>query len=70
MFSKDGFDPQEALWSTPTILADSSSLDVEFSKNVNPGNPTDNPENWSNVADEETIWMAIAKLKGGEIEGG
>lgn len=69
MFSKDGFAPQEDTWSIPTILADSADLDVEFSKEIVPGNPTDNPENWSNDADEETLWMAIAKLKGGVMEG-
>src|SRR5690606_16476768 len=35
---------------------------IEFSSVlVNPGNPTDNPENWSNDSDSTTEWMAIRK---------
>ena len=65
MFSKDGALPQEPNWTDPVIMADSSDLDVSFSKHADPGNPTDNPLLWSEIADEETIWMAMRHLTAG-----
>jgi len=62
IFTADGLAPQEATWSVPVILADSQTLDVEYSKELIPEDPTTNALKWSNEADEETIWMAIAKL--------
>ena len=63
----------DAYWSTPTLLADSGTMDYEFSSVANPGTPSKtspsaaqtNP-NWSNTATESTIWMAMREIKNGE----
>ena len=59
IFTSDGSSPQQPSWSVPRQMTDTASVDIEFSSvEVNPGNPTDNPSNWSNVAGTETVWMA------------
>lgn len=46
-------------WSTPQKMTDTSVLDLEFSSvATNPGNPTDNPNNWHNDGLAGDIWMA------------
>ena len=67
IFSIDGLFPQEEAWSEPMQMTDTSSFDVEFSSvQVNPGNPTENPGNWSNTAGSDTWWMATRVMKNGE----
>jgi hypothetical protein len=65
VFTSDGKSPQTSSWSTPQKLSDSADFDVEYSSVESPGNPTDNPSNWSNDADSTTIWMATRVYSGG-----
>ena len=66
IFSIDGLYPQEDSWSQPAPMTDTASFDVEFSDvQINPGNPTDNPENWSNEGGTGTWWMATRVIKNG-----
>ena len=41
-------------------------MDIMYSSVLEPGNPTDNPDNWTEVATSETIWMAIRVIKNGQ----
>lgn len=66
MFSKDGAPPQEHNWTEPVIMADSSEMDIAFSKHITPGDPTNNPSLWTEYADEETIWLAMRHFSAGE----
>ena len=60
-------DDWSAIWTEPQVVSDTADFDVEFSSvENNPGNPTSNPDNWSNDADETTIWMATRKLSQGK----
>lgn len=55
IFTSSGGAPQEPVWSLPQPIGDTVDLDFEFSELLlNPGNPTDNPENWSNTASTES----------------
>ena len=66
IFSIDGLYPQEDSWSQPAPMTDTASFDVEFSDvQINPGNPTDNPENWSNEGGTDTWWMATRVIRNG-----
>lgn len=38
---------------------------VKYSSVQTPGNPTTNPENWSDTSDTNTIWMAVQTFKNG-----
>lgn len=38
---------------------------IKYSSVQTPGNPTDNPENWSDTSDTNTIWMAIQTFRNG-----
>ena len=68
IFTADGKSPQQSVWSTPAVMSDSSDFDVEFSSLKSPSMPTGHPNTntqWSNTADESTIWMATStKSKG------
>jgi hypothetical protein len=47
-------------------MTDTADFDVEYSTvATNPGNPTDNPSNWSNTASADTIWMATRECHNG-----
>ena len=62
VFTSDGESPQTSKWTTPQMASDTPDIDFEYSWVVtNPGNPTDNPDNWSNAATENSIWMAVRK---------
>ena len=62
VFTSDGKSPQTSEWTTPQMASDTPDIDFEYSWIVtNPGNPTDNPGNWSNAATENSIWMAVRK---------
>ena len=68
IFSSDGLAPQQSEWTTPQKLTDTASFDVEFSSVENPNPPSGHPNTnsqWSNTADETTIWMATAKKSNG-----
>lgn len=38
---------------------------VKYSSVTSPGNPTDNPLNWTDTSDANTIWMAVQTYKNG-----
>ena len=62
VFTSNGESPQTSEWTTPQMASDIPDIDFEYSWIVtNPGNPTDNPDNWSNTATENSIWMAVRK---------
>ena len=62
VFTSNGKSPQTSEWTTPQMVSDTPDIDFEYSWIVtNPGNPTDNPDNWSNAATENSIWMAVRK---------
>ena len=62
VFTSDGESPQTSEWTTPQMASDTPDIDFEYSWiATNPGNPTDNPGNWSNEATENSIWMAVRK---------
>lgn len=64
-FSSDGSE-DDATWSTPVQMTDTASLDVEYSTVAeNPGNPTDNSSNWSNIPSSSAIWMATRTCSNG-----
>lgn len=66
IFSTTGLPPQQEQWSVPKIAADSTTVDFEWSNvEVNPGTPTTHPDNWVNVADDNSIWMAMRTLQNG-----
>lgn len=81
IFSSDGKYPQQQVWTQPKQMTDTSSFNVEFSKSETPKTPTNfkdgeteeqwriNNTDWSNTADEETIWMATNTRKNGVWEG-
>lgn len=67
----------DANWSTPRLIADSEFMDYEFSSAENPTAPVKtsptsantNPQ-WSNTADENTIWMAMREVSNGAYKAG
>lgn len=77
IFSSDGLHPQQDEWKGPFIMADHVGFDVEFSSIVDPverGKPGGPPNksgepgynaNWSNEADETTVWMATSYMVDG-----
>jgi hypothetical protein len=66
MFTSDGLAPQDAEWSVPTLLTSTAGLLIRYSAiPVNPGNPTDNPTNWHEVATPSDIWMATQVIQDG-----
>lgn len=66
VFTSNGESPQTSEWTTPQMASDMPDIDFEYSLIVtNPGNPTDNPDNWSNAATENSIWMAVRKKSRG-----
>lgn len=76
-FSSDNNAHGDSAWSTPRVLADNEFMDYEFSSVANPGIPSKatptsanaNP-NWSNTADETTIWMAVREVSNGAYKAG
>ena len=66
VFASDGGFRQQDEWSKPVQMTDTATLDIEYSSvATNPGNPTDNPTNWSNEGNSNTIWMATATITNG-----
>jgi hypothetical protein len=58
IFTSTGASPQQALWATPQSTSTIAEIDFEYSDAVTPGNPTDNPANWHNVATLDDLWLA------------
>lgn len=66
VFSGNGLAPQQDTWSTPRQMTDTASFDVEWSSvSDDPGNPYDNPGNWSNESSSSTVWMATRTKSNG-----
>lgn len=66
IFSSDEKYPQQEVWTEPKQMTDTADFDVAFSSiEDNPGDPTNNKDNWANTADESTIWMATSTCKNG-----
>lgn len=77
IFASDGTHSDPS-WATPRILADTETMDYEYSSVANnPGTPNKatptsagtNP-NWSDNADETTIWMAMREISNGVYKTG
>lgn len=58
LFSADGTSPQQAAWTTPNAITNTSEVDFEYSSVEVPGNPTDNSANWHTSAVVGDIWLA------------
>ena len=69
LFTSNGASPQQAEWSVPVKVADTETLDYEFSNftGTNPGNPTYplNGATWHNTGTVNDIWMAVRSVKNG-----
>lgn len=51
IFTNTGGAPQQAAWTTPSVVTDTADIDFEFSAAAsNPGNPTSSPKLWHNTA--------------------
>lgn len=60
IFTSNGQAPQQSTWTTPSLASDSADIDIEWSSvQLNPGNPTANPGNWTNVGSTASIYMAV-----------
>lgn len=76
VFSSNGEAPQSDSWTDPQTISDTEYMDYEFSASEDPGepkkaNPAVSEENplWSNVASENTIYMAMRPIKNGAYDG-
>lgn len=68
IFSSDGKDPQQSAWTTPRQMTDTADFDVEFSSVAAPNPPSGHPNTntqWSDKADESTVWMATSRKNNG-----
>ena len=68
IFSSDESQTENTQWSEPAQMTDTSSFDVEFSNLEKPSAPTGHPNtntDWSNIANEGTIWMATSTKENG-----
>ncbi len=66
IFSSDGLDPQEAIWSDVAQMTSTSTLELQWSSTVlNPGNPETSPLNWSATASTTTVWRAERVITNG-----
>lgn len=68
IFTTDGLPPQQTQWTAPRQMTDTADFDVEYSSDENPTNPTGHPNTntqWSNTADDSTIWMATSRKSNG-----
>lgn len=66
IFTSDGKPPQQAKWSVPKPMADTSSFRVRYSSVEKPsGNPDEAPSEWAETGSDDTRWIAtIAKENG------
>lgn len=66
IFTNTGGAPQQAAWTTPSVVTDTADIDFEFSAAAsNPGNPTSSPKLWHNTATSNDVWMAVRKKSNG-----
>lgn len=69
LFTSDGLSPQSAAWSVPSKIADSETLDYEFSNftGTYPGTPSFplNGATWHDDGLEDDVWMAMRSVKNG-----
>lgn len=69
IFTSDGLPPQQSDWTTPSLVADSSTIDYEFSsfRGTAPGTPSYplNGAEWHNLGTEDDIWMAFRAINNG-----
>lgn len=69
IFSSDGKSPQQDSWTQYRPVAATADLDIKYSSSINPtdpdGHPNTNPE-WSDEANDDTIWMATSRMSNGE----
>lgn len=69
IFTSDGLPPQQSAWTTPSLVADSSTIDYEFSsfRGTAPGTPSFplNGATWHNEGAEDDIWMAFRTINNG-----
>lgn len=66
IFTTDGLAPQDASWSVPAAISNSSTAEYQWSSvQVNPGTPDTNPENWSTSAGTTTVWQAFRQILNG-----
>lgn len=66
IFTNTGGAPQQAAWTTPSVVTDTADIDFEFSAAAsNPGNPTSSPKLWHNTATSDDVWMAVRKKSNG-----
>lgn len=67
--SHDG--ERKTYWSEPQQMTSTSDMEIQWSAvETNPGNPSDNPDNWTDTVDysdsETIVWMATRIIKDGE----
>lgn len=66
VFTTDGLAPQDASWSVPAAISNSSTAQYKWSSvQVNPGTPDTNPENWEDVGTTTTVWQAFRQIING-----
>ena len=68
IFSSDGKDPQQTVWTTPRQMTDTADFDVEFSSVASPSAPNGHPNTnaqWSDTQGTDTIWMATSTKRNG-----
>ena len=68
IFSLDGKEPQQTVWTAPRQMTDTADFDVEFSSVANPSAPNGHPNTnaqWSNTQSTDTIWMATSTKRNG-----
>lgn len=71
IFTTDGKEPQQSVWTAPRQMTDTADFDVEFSSEENPTAPTGHPNTnaqWSSESSTDTIWMATSKKSNGVWE--
>ena len=66
VFSSDGNPPQQADWSIPRPMADTSNFQVRYSsKNPPSGNPDEASSEWSATGSDSTIYIATRAKEDG-----
>ena len=68
IFSLDGKEPQQTVWTAPRQMTDTADFDVEFSSVANPSAPNGHPntnKQWSDTQSTDAIWMATSTKRNG-----
>lgn len=78
VFTSDGQSPQESKWKEPSLLADTSDVDVCFHDAMPDGGKPSDPlyhfvadqgNGWQSTGTENSVWMAVSKKTGGSWSG-